>query len=224
MFGWLFWTKGQWFPWESVFTCYNRTSALVIWHQLGVQSWACKGVEEGKGYVRHRSQSQQKWVSSCWADNVKEVSGTGLMLPAWPVQPAPPSRKYLPRVSAQLFWFGSVKYQSRFVVVAVLTRQITAVSWNLAQAWELLWDCITVGFPNLSLDPVTTITPCLWTNYIPSLSLSFLRFKGDAIIGPLYSFVRIIEDNAWKHLISSGQSQLSINRSYDYFISICLLK
>ena len=31
-----------------------------------------KGVETVKGYVRFKSQSQQKWVSGCWADNAKK--------------------------------------------------------------------------------------------------------------------------------------------------------
>ena len=31
-----------------------------------------KEVETVKGYVRFKSQSQQKWVSGCWADNAKK--------------------------------------------------------------------------------------------------------------------------------------------------------
>lgn len=131
----------------------------------------------------------------------------------------------LPLVPTWLFQFGSVKCQRHFVMVVVLTRQISTVVWDSVQALELPWDWITIEFSNLSLNFFPMISLCPWINYIPSLSLSFLIFKGHTIIVPLYRVVRIIGDNSWQLLAHLAESQNSINRSnYDYLKSICLLK
>lgn len=104
------------------------------------------------------------------------------------------------------------------MVVSCLTRQINAVLQDSVQASVLPGDWIATGFSNLSLNPTSTISLGPGTNYIPSLSLSTLIFKGDEIT------VRSTGDNGWKHLAQFwAQSQLSINRSkYDYFKSIHL--
>lgn len=81
-----------------------------------------------------------------------------------------------------------------------LTRQISEVLWDSAQASELPWDWITTGFSNLSLNPDSTISLCPWTNFIPSLSLCFLIFKGNKIIIYLYrlrGFQEIKFESTW---------------------------
>lgn len=184
MLGWLFWTKGQWFPWWLVFSC-----CLIPWLFDFSVAWnhgPIKAVETEKGYVRFISQSQQKGVSGCRTNNVKKgvwhFRGR-LMLPVWPVWPAAPSQRYFPQVLAWLFWFESIKCQGILSQqLVVLTRQISAMLWDSVQASELPWDWITTGFSNLSLNPDSTISLCPWTNYILSLSLSILNLKGDKII------------------------------------------
>lgn len=184
MLGWLFWTKGQWFPWWPVFSCY-----LMPWLFDFSVAWnhgPIKAVETEKGYIMFISQSQQKWVSGCWADNVERefwhFRGRS-MLPVWPVWPAAPSQRYFPQVPAWLFQFGSKNCEGILSwQLVVLTRQISAVLWDSVQASELPWDWITTGFSNLSLNPASIISLCPWTNCIISLSLSIFILKGDKII------------------------------------------
>lgn len=133
MLGWLFWTKGQWFPWWLVFSC-----CLIPWLFDFSVAWnhgPIKAVETEKGYVRFISQSQQKGVSGCWTNNVKKgvwhFRGR-LMLPVWPVWPAAPSQRYFPQVLAWLFWFESIKCQGILSQqLVVLTRQISAMLWEV---------------------------------------------------------------------------------------------
>lgn len=129
------------------------------------------------------------------------VSGAGSTLPVWPVWPAAHSQRNFPQVPAWWFQFGSVQRQGILSWHLVfLTRQISEVLWDSAQAAELPWDWITTGFSNLSLNPDSTISLCPRTNYIPSLSLSFLIFKGNKIIIYLYrlwGFQEIEFESMW---------------------------
>lgn len=128
----------------------------------------------------------------------------------------------LPTSASWIIPLWVYKASETFCHGVVLTRQISMMLWDSVQALELLGDWITIGFSYLSLNPVSMISLCPWTNYILSISLSLLIFKGDRVIIPLYRIVRIVGDNSWKHLAHFwAQRHLSINRSnYDYFKKI----
>lgn len=93
-----------------------------------------------KGYGRFRSQSQQKCVSGCWADNVEREFWHSRGRADAACMASPTSSTFsevLPLMLARLFQFGSVKCQRHFVMVVVLKRQISAVVWDSVQASEL---------------------------------------------------------------------------------------
>lgn len=165
--------------------------ALVIWLHCGMTSLAYKRRRDRKGLckVQVSKSTEMSFRLLGWQgrEGSSGISGAGSTLPAWPVWPEAHSQRNFPQVPAWWFQFGSVQREgilSRHIVS--LTRQISEVLWDSAQVSELPWDWITTGFSNLSLNPDSMINLCPWTNYIPSLSLSFLIFKGNKIIIHLY--------------------------------------
>ena len=133
-----------------------------------------KGVETVKGYVRFKSQSQQKWVSGCWADNAKKgvlaFQGQGWCC------------------------LCSLSNQQHIVRGTVVKRQCNYSSLDLEIIKGMLWwwwflpgrlvqwygiQSKPWNYPEtdycrilkLVFESISTISLCPWTNYILGLGL-----------------------------------------------------
>lgn len=117
-----------------------------------------------KGYVRFKSQSQQKWISGCWADNAKK----GVLAFQGRVDAACAAcltKQHIVRGTAVkrqhnyssldlesikgMFWWGGGS-----------TRQISSVVWDSVQALELSRDWITGRILKLVFESISTISLC----------------------------------------------------------------